>query len=300
MTRPVNCTVFTAESADSTHEGCPIVTKRRHVVVDKGVDGCVQWEVRWPDGQIADFSDCFSQSVSGSESESAGVEPTIRVRFGDACGIARILGYVPGTWVDADNGVLSFCLPSAVYDKSGLYRFQIAVEVEGEGTIFMDKGLISMEDGLFGDVNQVTGPPTMQEIRMHLRDTPLENDLLADVEFDDAEILSAIARPIQKWNEVPPPVARFTCQNFPFRYHWLNAIAGELMLMAVHHYVRNKMKANAGGLTEDDKAKDSEYTQLAQQYAEEWHHFIVTKKVEINVRRGFSTQGSSYDFAGGW
>lgn len=296
MSRPVDCTVFTAEPEDAAHEGCPIVTKRRHVTVDKGVNGCVQWQLRWPDGQIADFSDCYDVSVSESGSESAvGTNPEIRVRFGDACSSSRILGHIVGTMADAANGLVDFCLPGEVYNKSGIYRFQIAV-VSGDDTLFMDKGLISVESGLFGDINQMHGPPSMQEIRMHLRDTEIENDLLGDVEFDDAEILFAISRPVQQWNETPPPIARHTCQNFPYRYNWLNAIAGELMMTAVHHYIRNKMKASAGGLTEDDKNKDSEYTRLARQYRDEWRHFIVTKKVELNVARGFSTMGSNYDY----
>ena len=294
MTRAVDCTLFTAEPEDATHEGCPIVTKRRHVVVDKGVAACVQWEIRWPDGQVADFSECFESSASESESSSL-VDPTIRVRFGDGCNSVAIPGHVVGEMVDAANGIVSFCLPAEVYNSGGLYQFQIAIN-DGTRNFFMDKGLISVEPGLFGDITQTTGPPSMQEIRIHMRDTAIENDLLGDVEFDDAEILFAISRPIQQWNETPPPIARRTCQNFPFRYHWLNAIVGELMLTALHHYTRNKMKASAGGLTEDDKNKDMEYTRLAQRYQDEWRHFIVTKKVQLNVARGFDSMGSDYDF----
>lgn len=294
MARLVDCPVFTAEPEDVTHEGCPVVTKRRHVAFKKGINGCVDWEMRWRDGKTADFSACFETSTSESASSSAAT-PVIRVRFGDVCTTAKVLGHVEGEMVDPKNGIVRFCLPSTIYNKSGLYRFEIAVSQEGFGNFFMDNGIISIEDGLFGDTTQAKGPPSMQEIRLHLRDTEIENDLLADVEFDDSEILFAIARPIQKWNEVPPDIHRHTCQSFPYRHHWLNAIAGELMMIAVHHYTRNKMKANAGGLTEDDKNKDSEYTRLAQRYAEEWHHFIVTKKTELNVKRCWSTQGSNYD-----
>jgi len=267
-------------AGDSTHEGCTILTKQRQVAVDKGVAAKIVWPLRFPDGVAGDLSDLTN--------------PEIRVRFEDICGNARLLGHMTATVTDAATGLISFDLPSEVYNMAGLYRFHIAVVNSAGVPFFADRGLLSIESGLFGDISQATGPPTLQEIRLHMRDTAIENDLLADVEFDDTEIVAAIARPIQQWNETPPDIARHTCQTFPYRFHWLNATVGELLMTATHHYMRNKMKANAGGLSIDDKAKDRDYIQFAQLYSQEWQRFIITKKSEINLSRCYGSIGSDY------
>lgn len=294
MAQTVSCDVFTAETEDALHEGCPVLTKRRHVVVSKGQCGVVRWQMRWRDGEVADLSECFPTETSSSESESVPADlPTVAVRFKGACADGARIAAVTGEAISAAEGVIEFPMPTIVCRKAGIYQFEAALTSNGS-MFFSDTGLISVEQGMFGDTTQRGGPPSIQDIRMHLRDSQIENDLLQDFEFDDAEIIFAIGRPVQQWNETPPPIAPFTCQNFPYKYHWLNAICGELLRTAAHHYVRNKMKAVAGGLVDDEKNRDDDYLRMAKFYWEEWRHFLATKKVELNVRRSFLTMGSDY------
>jgi hypothetical protein len=295
VAKPINCQVIVPEAEDATHEGCAVLTKRRAFIIPKGQCGLAQWTMRWGDGQTADLSSCFPET-SSSESASASVsgDLTMAVRF-MGCDRTCVLAQVEATIVDAATGLVQFQVPDAVCQQSGIYQFQIAV-LQGTSVVFADGGLISVEHGMWGDTSQMTGPPTLQEIRMHLRDRAAENDLLQAVEFDDAEILDAIKHPVMYWNEVPPPLEPLNCNTFPFRHHWRNAIVAELLFTAAHHYVRNKMNSQSGGLNVDDKAKDKDYLAIAMLYKQEWQEFVKLKKVSINAHGWSGSMGSSYGY----
>jgi hypothetical protein len=285
--------VVVPAAVDSVHEGCAVLTKRRALSVSKGMCGLAEWTMRWPDGQTADLSDCFPES---SISESGSVDDTgltIAVRFQGADG-GCILAEVDAELVNASQGLIRFMIPEAVCQMSGVYQFQAAVLQDGGNVVFSDSGLISVEHGMWGNTDQLTGPPTLEEIRMHLRDRAVENDLLADVEFDDVEILSAIVQPVRYWNEQLPPLPPYSVATFPFRHNWRNAIVAELLFMAAHHYVRNKMQAQSGGLSIDDKNKDKDYLAIAAHYKQEWQQFVIMKKMSINANGFYGSMGSSY------
>lgn len=287
--------VWTPEQA--CHEGCAILSKVRHVLIPKGVCATIEWGLRHPDGKTADLSLCYStnESLSFSASESAeAMEPLIKVRIGD-CDSSGTIYEVTGSVADEKTGTVRFALPQQVFNLSGIYIMDMAVvDPITEAPIFIDNGLLSVEAGLFGSTTQRTGPPTFSDIRIHLRDTAVENDLLDDVEFDTPEVVNALVYPIHQWNEEPPPVAVFTCRTFPFRYHWRQAVAGELLRIAAHHYMRNNLKLNHGGLEGNIKDKYKEYLVLAESYRTEWKEFITRKKIEINAGMGSSSLGSTY------
>lgn len=294
VSRKVDCELVMPEAEDSVHEGCPILTKRRHLIVDKGQCGRAQWQMRFRDGTVADLSDCFPDSESLSESNpELGI--SLKARF-QGCDRSGVLATVDATVENAEAGLVQFDLPASVVANAGIYVFQVAIVGSSDEVVFADGGILSVEHGLWGNTASQNGPPTLQTIRFAIRDRAVENDLLQDVEFDDAEILEAIRQPIMQFNELPPPIQRFTCNNFPYRYHWRNAIIGELLKVAVHHYVRNKMKTQGTGLTVDDKNKDAEYYQLAAIYDREWKEFIVLKKMEINLTGFYGTLGSTYGY----
>lgn len=294
--------VWTPEQ--SCHEGCAILSKVRHIVIEKGICATVEWGLRHADGKTADLSLCFptessaSVSVSGSVSESSVsdvvTEPLIKIRLGDCDGAGTIYE-VTGTVADAKTGTIRFTLPKEIFNLAGIYIMDMAmVDATTKSPLFIDNGILSVETGLWGDTTQRTGPPTLSDIRIHLRDTPLENDLLDDVEFDVAEVINAIVYPVHQWNEEPPPVAPFTCRTFPYRFHWRQAVVGELLRISAHHYMRNNLKLNHGGLQGNVKDKYQEYLALAESYRLEWKEFIDKKKLEINAGLGMKTLGSPY------
>lgn len=299
MAQLLDCTPIIPEQPDSIHEGCPVLTKRRHFIVTKGQCGMAEWQMRYADGTVVDLSDCFpetsvSESTSLSTSESEDVcDLCIKVRY-QGCDRGRILATVKATVSNAAEGKIQFEIPNEVCCSAGLYVFQAAVLQDDKRVLFADDGMVSVEHGMWGDTTSMAGPPTIQTIRIALRDTGIENDLLQDVEFDDTEILECIRQPVMQFNEVPPPLSPFNCGNFPFRHHWREAIVAELLKIAAHHYVRNKMKATGGGLTVDDKAREGEYLQIAQMYQQKWETFIAGKKIEINAAGFWGSQGSTY------
>lgn len=289
--------IFAPDTA--CHEGCPVLSKIRHVVVPQGVCAILEWPLRHPDGRAVDLTTCFPQETSTSVSESkegANAAEAVAARFAD-CDGNNILE-IEGAVHDYTTGKIRFAVPTQVYDTPGIYQLSMAILQEDSAgvrrPIFVDSGLLSVEGTLWGNRAVRTRPPTLGEIRMHLRDTAVENDLLADVEFDDQELIQALVRPIQQWNEIPPPVAPFTCNTFPFRYHWLQAVVGELLTTAAHHYMRNNLKMNHAGLAGNFKDRYREYLGLAERYRQEWKDFVTQKKIEINASMGMGSAHSAY------
>lgn len=281
-------------------EGCPILIKQRAVLLDKGVSAVIDWPLRMRDGKAANLENCDDpSSVSVSTSASlweAVAEGTIVVRFSD-CDFGGAIYEIEGTVQDTTDGTVRFTPPDEVIEQAGIYQMSIGVRDEYDRIIFHEPGLLSVEPSLFGDYTQTTGPPTVRDLRMHLRDTAIENDLLGDVEFDVSEIVYAVTQPIRQWNETPPPVARHNCRSFPYAFHWRQAIVGELLRTAAHHYMRNEFTASHGGISGNFKNKHQQYLQLAEVYSTEWRRFIKAKKVELNAAGAYGSLDSLY---GAW
>lgn len=280
-------------------EGCPVLTKVRHVAVSKGVRAVVEWGLRDRRGDplnLAAYVDNAADapsSLSVSHSIVPGGKVVVRLV---SCDEKPPLAEVDAIAVNAAEGLVRFRLPGEIADLSGIYRLELGVQDAAGNLLATERGLLSVERGNFGDILQDTGPPTLGEIRMALRDSAEENTLLQTAEFSADEIVFSIARPIAEWNETPPPVRRYTCATFPWREHWLKGIIGHLLATAGHHYVRNKLQASHGGLTVNDKDKDAAYFSLAQQYREEWRQWMLHKKMELNVRETYGGLSSSYTY----
>jgi hypothetical protein len=279
-------------------DGCPILTKKRTVLADKGVCATVEWPLRYRNGGAVDLTSCFP-NTDGEESQS---ETSVSADLDTASIVVRFAGCdrggsiyeVDGTASDPTTGKIRFMPPPEVFNTAGIYQLSIGLKDIAGNVIFQEPGLLSVEPTLFGDVSQRTGPPTVRDLRIHLRDNPVENELLGDYEFDVSEIMEAVRYPVMQWNETPPPVARFNCANFPFTFHWRQAIVGELLRTAAHHYMRNEYQASHGGVTGNFKAKHRQYLELAELYSTEWRRFVRAKKIEINAGRAFSSLNSTY------
>jgi hypothetical protein len=140
-----------------------------------------------------------------------------------------------------------------------------------------------------------SGPITMAEVRMAVRDVcPEMNFLLDAVEFKDEEIAWAIRRPIDYWNEIPPPIGLYSPVNFPYRYHWMEAVIGELLRMVAHWLRRNDLDYSAAGLTVRDTSKWPDYMKMGQERLQAWQVFVKNKKIEKNIAGGFASLGGYY------
>lgn len=304
-----NCADLSLVSPEDTlRDGCPVLGKSRMVVVAKGQCATVRWALRDRQGQAVSLVTCLEcpggeviDPTSSSSSSLADCEPgQILARFDDALGVSPVILQIVGTAYDLQAGVVDIPLSEDLVAVPGIYRMEIGI-TNGSQLIFSELGYLSVERGLFGDTTptyQQIGPPTLQEIRTQLRDTLLENDLLGAAEFSDLELIHSILRPIQEWNETPPPVAVLNAGNFPFRNAWMNAIVANCLMIAAHWYERNRLPASHGGITVDDRNKANPYLLVAQMLRKEWKEFVQHKKIQINVERASGTVGSSYYYGG--
>lgn len=138
------------------------------------------------------------------------------------------------------------------------------------------------------------GPITIPEIRMAILDYECSNTLLDDVEFTNAEIMFAIRRPIDRWNETTPNLILYTPATFPWREHWMICTVGYLMRSAAQKYRRNNLTYQAAGLSVSDLDKFNEYEKVAALRVEEFDVWMRNKKIEINVSQGYGMLGSAY------
>ena len=295
----------TVEPTDSTHEGCPVRVKTRHVTISKGVPGIVKWPLRDENGHTIDLSEILPTD-QGSLSETglvicgdAQVPPpvggAVQVRYAP-CDVVRTKLYeIVGEAYQPASGVVRFKVPNPVYDTSGVYRMQIGIFDTSNQLVVTDSGLLFVEPSLWGDMqDRPMGPPSLKEIRTYIRDTVVENDFLKAVEFTDDEIITALVAPVREWNEMLPPVSPFTCATFPYREMWIKGTLGHLCRMAAAWYLRNKMQTSHGGLSVDDRNKNAEYSKQSEMYLTEWRTAARAMKVRINIGRAFGTITGPY------
>lgn len=299
--------IITAE--DSTHDGCPLLTKTRIITATKGVCSVIEWEVRDKNGNPMNLGDWLCKDTDGdgtvdTDETDPGSVPyplcgQVVGRMADAvCPslIYQSVGYSP----DPDNGIVRVAVPTDLLDKPGVYLLEIGISQQTDTDeyqfMYIDKGILSVERSLFGSTEpeDLLGPPTIKEIRIALRDSVRENNLINDVEFDDTEILEALARPIRQWNETPPPIAFFDGRSFPFYENWLKATVGLLMKSAAYWYERNRMASSHGGVSVDDRNKMQPYMLMAQDLVTGWEKFIRSKKVSINANAAYGVMSSPY------
>jgi hypothetical protein len=206
---------------------------------------------------------------------------------------------VPGT-LQPDNATVRFQLSNADTACPGVYFAEAVIYTcVGERSETVDTPILSgycqyysntfyltVDPGLF--TGEIFGPPTIAEVRLSLRDSgPAESMLLNNLAFSDEEIAMAIARPVQLWNEIPPNLRkyRYTTTTFPFRYHWLEAIAGTLFLLAAEYNRRNNLTYSAANVSVNDLDKEPQYEAAGQRRLQMFREFVRAKKSELNLNQ---------------
>jgi hypothetical protein len=153
-------------------------------------------------------------------------------------------------------------------------RIKLYVEI-AENIAHMDKALTAL---------------SIAEIRIAMRDRcPEANFLIDDVEFSNEEIAFCIRRPVDYWNETPPPLRVFTPGNFPFRYHWCEATIAQLLRIGAIWYSRNHLTYQAAGVSVNDKDKSNEYMQIHQQIWGEYKNWVLLQKKSMNLDQMYAT-----------
>lgn len=128
------------------------------------------------------------------------------------------------------------------------------------------------------------------DIRIWLRDTdPDANTLLLDLEFSPEEMRTAQTLAVDRWNETPPMVGKYTIVTFPWRYHLLQQVVANLLTIAAHRYRRNHLAYNVPGGSINDQDKGPAYDATASRLSAEFAKFINDKKIELNMESGWGS-----------
>ena len=138
-------------------------------------------------------------------------------------------------------------------------------------------------------VGHTQGDPkslTEVDIRIFIRDRdPDMNELLDDLEFTKEEIQQAQTLCVDRFNDFPPMIGRFTINTFPFRYYFLVGTCANLFTMAAISYRRNKLNANITGGAVDPKNKDKDYNQAAVLLSDEFQKWMERAKAQMNMEQ---------------
>jgi hypothetical protein len=271
----------------------------RAVSLTQGQTTTVEWQLHDKDGSPLDLRPL------GFTDNSTYAEPfqvVMRIKEQIALGIAGAGPLqIPATVKTAATGIVQVELTTNLTQLPGVYYGEMALidtsnpDVASK-MIFSNTFSVIISRGTFGS-SVPGGPPSIAEIRLHLRDSaPGESYLLDHLMFDDAEIALAITRPIQYWNEIPPPIATFTTQDFPYRYHWLEGICANLFFMVAEQFRRNQLSYSAAGVQLDDQNKEPNYEQAGQLRWQSYKEWVRAQKAAINLEGGYGEIGSLYQY----
>jgi hypothetical protein len=290
-------------------DDCPILTRFKAFVVSQGV--CAVLEHVFRDrvtGNPVDLSGWLASGVSASTSTPPAGTVKLRAKEWLGAGYSPLRNPVWEQWgnpVNPAKGVVRARLTPDMVEHAGIYQLNWAVVGEDGRPVVVDRGILSVERSLFPALDATLagdlGPPTLQEVRTGLKDSSAsENLLLDDVEFADDEILTALAEPVRRWNESPPPIETFTTRDFPFRGAWLSGVKAELYKMAAAKYRRNKANMSGGGVQIADLDKEKEYNAEGARLSQEYDDWLIRKKVEWNLRKFSGASLSPYYRRSGW
>lgn len=267
----------------------PLVTKRRATAIAQGQVATVSLQLFNIDGNPVDVTTC------GIDDDDATATAKIREVISTS---SSDIYSISGTITDETTGIVSVEIPDGVYNTAGVYNLELGILSADSGNlVFTNKFYLWVDRGLFGDsAFPNAGPPTIDEIRLFVRDNaPEENLLLDELEFDLAEFCQAAELAVRYWNESQPPIdLTFNTCSFPVHMRWLNAIAGNVMIMAAHRFRRNQLAYQSAGLSVDDQNKFQQYEMTGLRLQQEFKEWVKAKKVQINCEAAISGAGSSY------
>jgi hypothetical protein len=228
----------------------------------------------------------FSSSSQSGDEELNGVCITLKGWYTDATPYASRRAWIKDE-ADAKIGVVRLNTGGDFSLKAGIW---LGMAVVWENGVQLRTFPFYYEVQPTLHAAMVSGSLSTWEVRMAMRDMcPDANFLLDSVEFSQEEIMWAIRRPIEYWNGALPPVSLFTVDTFPFRYQWLDATVGELLLMAALWMRRNDLDYSAAGLQIMDTKKWPDYHKLGTEKIENWKKYVEEKKKSLNAEGAYGT-----------
>ena len=310
----------------------PLPTKRRAIFVAQGQSATIQFQFLDNFGNPVDLSIYtfyYEDGCQGCQGCQEGCQGCQGCQGPQDCTTANVVMHVREALIfnrmdilevqciviDDCHGIVECALPLNISNNPGVYELEFGIyqpellgSVIGNDPIsqcppgtpllaYSNKCYLWVDRGLFGcPTNAAGGPPTVDEIRIFIRDSsPDENLLLDNFEFDLADLCQAAVLGVQYWNESQPPLwLRFNTVTYPAKYWWMHAIAGYMLMFAAHRYRRNQLPYQAGGISIDDQNKEQQYLATGSRMVQEYKEWVKQKKVQINCEAAISSTGSEY------
>ena len=294
---PVSCAGQSIVSAPiSVQNGQPVLTRMRAISISQGQCATIKWQMHDKDGLPVDMSACNALPM----------KVVLRLRDQIALSNTSPVVQADGVLTDAATGQVEVALTKNMVGIPGVFYGEMAlinIPAEEAGlpcVVFSNTFYVIINRSSFDPrvTNRDGGPPSVAEIRLHLRDSaPNESYLLENLMFDDAEIALAIGRPVMYWNETPPPLRTFTTKNFPFRYHWLEGICANLFFMVAEQFRRNQLDYSAGGIQVNDQNKEASYERAGQARWQAYREWVRGTKASINLESCYGEVSSNYKYS---
>lgn len=303
---PVSCAGQNVFSAPvSTVTGVPVLGRMRAVTLSQGQCGTIEWQLHDKDGHPVSLQACGFPEDSASSAAVGDYKVVLRLKEQLSLGNERTPVEVEAAVTDPATGKVTVPLTADLTGMPGIYYGEMAlVNVPAEAAslpcvVFSNIFTVVITRSTFSEATDQGGPPSIAEVRLHLRDSsPQESYLLDNLMFDDAEIALAITRPVMYWNEIPPPLDLvYTTQNFPFRYHWLEGIAANLFMMVAEQYRRNDFQYQAAGMAINDQNKAPAYEQAGQMRWQAYKDWVRATKASINLESCYGEVTSTYKYS---
>lgn len=166
---PVACATQNVISAPvSTVNGKPLLTRMRAITVTQGQCATVEWQLHDREGHPVNIAPCVTSN---------NFKIVLRLKEQLSLGNQNAPVEVNATIVDAATGKVSASLTSAMTGVPGVYYGEMAmVSVPAQLSqqpcvIFSNTFSLIIARSTFDSVNQIGGPPSIAEIRLHLRDS---------------------------------------------------------------------------------------------------------------------------------
>ena len=297
-------------------DNCPVLRRLKGYLVQQGVKATLEHTFRDRTGNPIDLTAYLTpEQLSNPHSDSlsddfqlpmSGV--FLRVKEWDGVGLNNVtnpIWEIEGKGTDYLEGVVQATLSKEIVEQAGIYEASFGLRDSAGDVILVSQTMLSVERSLwaadYATIAASLGPPSINEIRLKLRDSDsADNPLWDDIEFSDVEIMSAITEPVRAWNREPPPIETYTTRNFPWKIAWLDGIIAQLHLMAAHTYRRNRMKTSAGGVDADDMGREQEYMQEGKRRWDEYIQWLRRAKIMANIKKFSGTVPSPYAWRTGW
>ena len=273
----------------TSHFGDPLATRKRGLAVKQKTVEEYHLAILDRDGAAVNLEDLENNVKEPLE---------VHTSFREASFLENVVLDDVATIVNKADGLVKFKLPSEVRNNAAIYLGEVGVRsaslAEREFYV-INEFYVYVEPSNWSDVLVTTIP--LAELRMSIRDSSLfENELLGNYEYDVAELSYAAARTVRYWNEIPPPVARFTTRAFPFTNLWITGTQLFLFDLIQEYYRRNQFPYSAGGLSVDDRNKFQLYRVAWADKMQQFTQDLQMLKARLNIEGASGTVFGTYRY----